>query len=92
MFCCSLHMPIGWEGLNMPADGCSVHMPIIITNSKLRGAEQDSVPYMMKVVLTNIPVEGGVVDPDIYRFLDSSGQAMVLTSYDGEVVRVGAMS
>ena len=31
----------------MPTDGSSVHMPIIII--KLRGAEQESVPYMMKV-------------------------------------------
>ena len=72
MFSCSIAMPIGWEGLSMPTDGCSVHMPIII-NSKLRGAEQDSVPYMMKVILTNIPVECGVVDPYVYRFLNGSG-------------------
>ena len=45
-----MHVPIGWEGLSMPTDGCSVHMPIVIINSKVRGAEQDSVPYMMKVV------------------------------------------
>ena len=62
MFYCSMWMPIGWEGLSMPTDGHSVHMPIIIINSRLRGAEQDSVPYMMKVILTHIPVECGVVD------------------------------
>ena len=73
MFYCSMHMPIGWEGLSMPTDGCSVCMPIIIINSKLRGAEQDSVPYMMKVILTHIPVECGVVDPYVYRFLNGSG-------------------
>ena len=43
---CSMCMPIGWEGLSMPTDGCSVCMPIVIINSKLRGAEQDSVPYV----------------------------------------------
>ena len=63
MFYCSMHMPIGWEGLSMPTDGCSVHMPIIIFNSKLRGAKQDSVPYMVKVILIHIPTECGVVDP-----------------------------
>ena len=57
----------------MPIDGCSVQMPIIIINSKLRGAEQDSVPYMMKVILTHIPGECGVVDPYEYRFLNGSG-------------------
>ena len=41
---CSMHMPIGWNGLSMPTEGCSVHMPIIITNFKLRGVEQDSCP------------------------------------------------
>ena len=53
----------------MPTDGCSVCMPIIIVNSKLSGAKQDSVPYMMKVILSHIPVECGVVGPyvDIYN-------------------------
>ena len=72
MFYCSMCMPIGWEGLSMLTDGCSVCMPIIITNSKLRGAEQDSVQNMM-VILTHIPVKCGVVDPYVYRFLNSSG-------------------
>ena len=48
---------------------CCVHIPIIIINFKLRDAEQNSVPYMMKVVITPIPIECGVVDPYIYRFL-----------------------
>ena len=61
----------------MPTDVCSVHMPIIITNSKLRGAEQDSFPYMIMIVLAHIPVECGVVDPYVYRFLNGSGQAMI---------------
>ena len=47
----------------MPTDGFSMCMPIIIINSKLMGAEQDSVPYMMKVILTHIPIECAVVDP-----------------------------
>ena len=34
----------------MPTDGCFVYMHIIIINSKLRSVEQDSVPYMMKVI------------------------------------------
>ena len=58
----------------MPTGGCYVHMPIIIVNSKLRGAEQDSVPYMMKVILTHIPVECGVVDPYVNRFLNGSAK------------------
>ena len=73
MFYCSVHMPMGWEGLCIPTDGCSVHMPIIIINSKFRSAKQDSVQYMVKVILTHIPVECGVVDPYVDRFFDGSG-------------------
>ena len=60
-------------GLSMPIDGCSVCMPIIIVNSKLRGAKQESVPYMVKVILTHNPVESGVVDPYLDGFLNGSG-------------------
>ena len=85
-------MPIDWEDLSMPTDRCSVHMPIIIVNSKLRGAKQDFVPYMVKVILTHIPDDCGVVDPYLDGFLNGSGLAMVLPSYNGEFSRVGAMS
>ena len=47
-------------------EGCSVHMPIVITNFKVRGVKQDFVPYMMKVILTHIPIGCGVVDPNVY--------------------------
>ena len=47
-------MPIGWNGLSIPSEACSVHMPIVITNFKVRGIKQDSIPYMMKVILTHI--------------------------------------
>ena len=41
-------------------------MPIVITNFKVRGVKQGFVPYMMKDILTHIPVECGVVDPNVY--------------------------
>ena len=63
---CSMYMPTGWNGLHMPTKGCSVHMSIIITNFKVRGAEQDSGPYMMKVRLTHICIKCGVIDPNVY--------------------------
>ena len=60
----------------MPIDGCFVCMLITIINSKLRGGEWDSVPYMMKVRLTHIPVEctctcrrGPLVLLPFFRFL-----------------------
>ena len=39
MFNCSMHMPIGLEGLSMPTDGCTVCMPIMFVNSKLWGVK-----------------------------------------------------
>ena len=62
-------MSIGWNGLSMPTEGWSVCMPIVITNFKVRGVKQDSVPYMMKIILTHIPIQCGVVDPNVYQFL-----------------------
>ena len=69
---CSVHMSTGWNRLSMPSEVCSVCMPIIITNFKVRGVEQDSVPCMM-VILTHIHIKCGVVDPNVYRFLNGSG-------------------
>ena len=63
----------GWKGVSMPIERCSVHMPIVINYFKVRGVKQNSVPYMMKILLTHIPIECGVVDPNVYRFLNSSG-------------------
>ena len=63
---CSMHMAIGWNGLHMPTEGIPVHMPIVIINFKVRGVELDSIPYMMEVILTHIPNECGVVDPNVY--------------------------
>ena len=74
----------------MPTDGCSVCMPIIII--KLRGAGQNSVPYMMKVIPIHITVECGVLT---LMYIDS---LMVVTKswssppFGGEVIRVDAMS
>ena len=72
MPCCYMYMPIGWNGLSMSTEGCSVCMPIIITNFKVRTVEQNSVLYVMKVILTHIPVECGIVYPYFYRFLNGS--------------------
>ena len=35
----SMHMPIGWKGLSMPTEECSVHMPTAIINFKVRGVK-----------------------------------------------------
>ena len=43
-----------------------MYMPIVITNVKVRVVRQDSVPCVMKVILTHIPTECGVGDPNVY--------------------------
>ena len=55
-------MPIGWNGLSMTTYAGSVHMPIGRVNFKVRGVKEDSIPHMMEIVLTNIPVKCGIVD------------------------------
>ena len=61
-------------------------MTIVIINGKVRGVGQDSVPYMVEIILTHISVKYGIVDPDEYSFFYSPGKAMVLLPYDVEVV------
>ena len=61
----SVCITISWNGLSMPTEGCSVCMPIVITNFKVKGVKQDSVsitfiygtescltPLTMKLVMT----------------------------------------
>ena len=35
----SVQMPIGWNELSMPTDGCSVCMPIVMINFNVRGVK-----------------------------------------------------
>ena len=51
----SMQVPIGWNGLSMPTEGCSVYAHC-----------QDSVPYIMEIKLTHISVKCGTVDPNVY--------------------------
>ena len=60
-------MPIGWNGLSMATSVCSAHMPIGRVNINVRGVKWDPVPYMMKIVLTNIPPTCRIVDSNVNR-------------------------
>ena len=35
---------------------------LLVVDFKLLGGEQNSIPYMWQVILTNVPVEGRIVD------------------------------
>ena len=63
MPCVYLQLPTGWNGLGMPSIMC---VPIAIGRVyfEARGVKKDSVPYMVKIELTNIPVKCGIVYPD----------------------------
>ena len=50
----------------MPTEGSSVCIPIVIINFKVRGVEQDSVPYMMVILTHILIIEYGAVDPNVY--------------------------
>ena len=41
---------------------------------KPRGAKKDSVPYVIEIVLTNVPIKGWIVYPYVYNFFYGSGQ------------------
>ena len=71
MFYCSMHMPIGWEYLSMATDRFSVCMAIIIINSKLRGAKEDIVAYMVKTIQY---IHINNVDPAIKFTVESNQQ------------------
>ena len=58
-------MPIGWNGLSMPTNVCSLCMPIGSVYFKFRGVKKDSVPYMKEIVLTYIPIKYGIVYPNV---------------------------
>ena len=61
----------------MPTDGCSVYMPIIFLILSSGGAKYESFQYMVKFILTHIPVDCWVVELYVDRFFDGSGYAMV---------------
>ena len=84
-------MPIGWNGMNLPTIMC-VCMPIGRVYFKARAVKKDSVPDMIKVELTYVPIKGGIVYSDVNRFFYSPGQALVLPPYDVEIVWCGIVS
>ena len=81
-----MQMPIGCNGMNMPTIIC-VHMPICgVYYFKTRGVKKESVPDMIKVELTYVPIKGRIVYSDVNRFFYSPGQTLVLPPYDVKTV------
>ena len=57
-----LQMPIGWSWLVI-----CIHLGRAYF--KVSGIKKDSVPYMIGIELSNIPVKSGIVYPDVDGFL-----------------------
>ena len=62
---CSMHMPIGWNGLTMPTEGCFVACPLSLLTLR-SGVLNRTLSYMMKVILNHVPIDCGVADPNVY--------------------------
>ena len=54
--------------------------------------DQKSIPYMGKVVLTNVSVQHGIVNPNAYGLLECPGKAMPLPAYYAEVIHSGLVT
>ena len=67
-----LWMPIGWSWLVMPII-VYVYIHLGIGYFNARGVKKDSIPDMIKIELTNIPVKSGIVYPDVDCFLYGPG-------------------
>ena len=50
-----MQMPIGWNGLDMFSIMC-VHLPFGRVYFKARGVKKNSVPDMIEVKLTHVPI------------------------------------
>ena len=71
-------------------NACHMHMPIGTVYFKV-GVLSKTLPYMIKSLLTNIPIKCWIVDSNVNRLLNSPGQAMVLPPNDVKVVRCGVV-
>ena len=52
-----------------------VHMSLGRAYFKTKGVKKNSVPYMIEIVFTNVPIESGIVHPYV-------GQALVLPPFN----------
>ena len=78
-------VPTCWIGLGMTIIVYTC-ITLIRAYFKPRGVKKDSVPYMVEVALTNVPIYSWIVYPYVYWFLYGPGQALVFPPNDVEIV------
>ena len=66
--CENMHGGVGLGRLSMPNGWCTMHMPIYFNPW---GIKKYSVPYMVQIELTYIPIKCGIVNPHVDGFLNS---------------------
>ena len=55
---------------------------ISLLQFQFRDSEQNSIPYMWEIVLSNVLVQGGIVNPDKHGFLDGSCHIVLFSTND----------
>ena len=58
-------MPIGWNGLNMPSNACSMCMPIGRVNFKVGMLGRILSHISLRLYLATIPIRCGIVDSNV---------------------------
>ena len=53
---------------------------------------QNLIPHMWQMVFANIFVEGWIVNPYVYSFLDQPRKVVILSPHHTEVVNCGVMT
>ena len=58
---------------------------------EVRSTEQDIIPYVVKLEIAIVPIEGWIIDPDVHGPLDDSCDAVCLPTNNRVVVHHGMM-
>ena len=53
---------------------------------------EDLIPNVSQLELASVPVEGLIVEPDVYSLLDGPGDVVHLPTYYGEIVQTDAIT
>ena len=71
--------------------GTDVTVPIIYSVDNLLlqfwDGEQKFIPDVREIVFSNIPVEGRVIHPNVHRFFDGFGQAIIFSSNYSKIIQ-----
>ena len=64
----------------------------LVPHMEFWSVDLNSIPYMGKVILTNVPLKGGTVNSNVYGLFDGSGKAMPIPAHYAEVIHSGEVT